>query len=140
MKTITARLISKDGCEFRLPISSCHLSEAIHAELECQVEEMAPDESDDADNNQHCVTISLTTRIHSSVLQKVIDFLKHFEEEEMTSIEPPFTTEDINEIVQEWYADFITKDVDHLFLLDIISAANFLVSMEMIPFNRSSAR
>ena len=127
----TVKLVSEDGCAFCIPISCCRLSEVIHSELECQ-EEASQDDSDEATRNQNnasqCITLSLTTsRIHSSTLRKVAEFLTHYEKEEMTSFEPPFDSEDIEEIVgQKWYANFIS--VEHSLLIDIISAANFLVS------------
>ena len=87
-------------------------------------------ESGNEDNNcSYIIVIPLTTRrIRSKTLQKVTDFMKYYDEEEMIPIFPPFTTENIEDIVQKWYADFISVGVDHSLLLDIISASNFLVS------------
>eukprot|EP00984_Skeletonema_dohrnii_P016076 scaffold7061_cov137-Skeletonema_dohrnii-CCMP3373.AAC.3 len=121
------KLISIEGDAFQIPISCCHLSEVINCELECHSSE-DEDASNDAQNGtDSCITLSLTaSKIHSSALRKVADFMMHFEEEEMTSFSPPFTTENIGEIVQQWYADFITSGVDHSLLTDIIAAANFL--------------
>ena len=127
--TTTAKLISKDGCEFCIPLSCCRLSEVItSSELECQEESSQEDGVEN--QNSSCITLSLTTsRIHSTTLRKVVEFLTHYEKEEMIPFEPPFDSEDINVIVkQKWYSDFITKDVDHSLLIDIISAANYLVS------------
>ena len=127
--TTTVKLISKDGCEFCIPLSCCRLSEVItSSELECQEESSQEDGVEN--QNSSCITLSLTTsRIHSTTLRKVVEFLTHYEKEEMIPFEPPFDCEDINVIVkQNWYSNFITKDVDHSLLIDIISAANFLVS------------
>lgn len=127
--TTTVKLISKDGCEFCIPLSCCRLSEVItSSELECQEESSQEDGVENQNNS--CITLSLTTsRIHSTTLRKVVDFLTHYEKEEMIPFEPPFDNEDIQEIVKpKWYSNFITKDVDHSLLIDIISAANFLVS------------
>ncbi|KAL7447306.1 hypothetical protein ACHAXM_010834 [Skeletonema potamos] len=123
----TVKLISKEGDAFEIPISCCRLSEVIDCELECHSSDEDKPNNDEQDENDSCVTLSLTaSRIHSPALRKVADFLMHFEVEEMTSFEPPFTSENIEEIVQKWFADFITEGVDHSLLLDIISAANFL--------------
>lgn len=130
--TTTVKLISKDGCEFCIPLSCCRLSEVItSSELECQEESSQEDGVENQNNS--CITLSLTTsRIHSTTLRKVVDFLTHYEKEEMIPFEPPFDSEDIKAIVkQTWYSDFITKDVDHSLLIDIISAANFLVSASL---------
>lgn len=123
----TVKLISKDGCEFCIPLSCCRLSEVItSSELECQEESSQEDGVENQNNSS--ITLSLTTsRIHSTTLRKVVEFLTHYEKEEMIPFEPPFDSEDINVIVkQTWYSNFITKDVDHSLLIDIISAANFL--------------
>lgn len=124
------KLISIEGDAFQIPISCCHLSEVINCELECHSSEDENGSSDEAQNGTDSfITLSLTaSKIHSSALRKVADFMMHFEEEEMTSFSPPFTTENLGEIVQQWYADFITSGVDHSLLTDIIAAANFLVS------------
>ncbi len=124
------KLISVEGDAFEIPLSCCHLSEVIHCELECHSSEDEDEPSNGAqDGTDSCITLSLTaSRIHSSALRKVADFMIHFGEEEMTPFSPPFTTENLAEIVQKWYADFITIGVDHSLLKDIIAAANFLVS------------
>ena len=131
--TTTVKLISKDGCEFCIPLSCCRLSEVItSSELECQ-EESSQEDGVENQNNSSCITLSLTTsRIYSTTLRKVVEFLTHYEKEEMIPFEPPFDSEDINVIVKpKWYSDFITKDVDHSLLIDVISAANFLVSRSL---------
>eukprot|EP00985_Skeletonema_marinoi_P001653 scaffold665_cov148-Skeletonema_marinoi.AAC.9 len=121
------KLISIEGDAFQIPISCCQ-SEVINCELECHSSEDENGSSDEAQNGTDSfITLSLTaSKIHSSALRKVADFMMHFEEEEMTSFSPPFTTENLGEIVQQWYADFITTGVDHSLLTDIIAAANFL--------------
>lgn len=126
----TVKLISVEGDAFEIPFSCCHLSEVINCELECHSSEDEDERNREVqDGTDSCITLSLTaSRIHSSALRKVTEFLIHFEEEEMFPFSPPFTTENLGEIVQKWYADFITTGVDHSLLTDIISAANFLVS------------
>lgn len=126
----TVKLISIEGDAFEVPFSCCHLSEVINCELECHSSEDEDEPNNEVQNGtDSCITLSLTaSRIHSSALRKVADFMIHFEEEAMTPFQPPFTTENLGEIVQKWYADFITIGVDHSLLTDIISAANFLVS------------
>ena len=126
----TVELISIEGDTFQIPFSCCRLSEVINCELECHSSDDGTEPSNEAQNgSKSCITLSLTaSRIHSPALQKVADFMIHYEEEAMTPFSPPFTTENLGEIVQKWYADFITIGVDHALLTDMISAANFLVS------------
>ncbi|KAL7496495.1 hypothetical protein ACHAWT_004716 [Skeletonema menzelii] len=123
----TVQLISVEGDAFQVPLSCCHLSEVIYCELECHSDDEDEPKNETQNGTNSCLTLSLTaSRIRSSALQKVTDFLIHFEEEEMIPFSPPFSTENLGEIVQKWYADFITLGVDHSLLTDIISAANFL--------------
>lgn len=126
----TVKVISKEGDAFHIPVSCCHLSEVINCELECHSSEDEDETNDEGQNaTDSCITLPLTARrIKSAALQKVADFMIHYDDEEMTPFEAPFMTENIEEIVQKWYADFITVGVEHSLLLDIISAANFLVS------------
>lgn len=126
----TVKLISVEGDAFEIPFSCCHSSEVIHCELECHSSEGEEESNNVAQNGADSyITLSMTAgRIHSSALRRVADFMIHFEEEEMSPISPPFATENLGEIVQKWYADFITIGVDHSLLKEIIAAANFLVS------------
>ena len=126
----TVELISIEGDTFQIPLSCCRSSEVINCELECHSSDDETEPNNEAQNGTNsCITLSLTaSRIHSSALQKVTDFMIHYEEEAMTPFSPPFATENLGEIVQKWYADFITTGVDHALLTDIISAADFLVS------------
>jgi len=123
----TVKLISVEGDAFEIPFSCCHLSEVINCELDCHSSEDEDESKNEADGTDSCITLSMTaSRIRSSALRKVTDFMIHFKEEEMTPISPPFATENLGEIVQTWYADFITIGVDHSLLTDLIAAANFL--------------
>mmetsp|Transcript_1074 Transcript_1074/g.2084 ORF Transcript_1074/g.2084 Transcript_1074/m.2084 type:complete len:187 (-) Transcript_1074:623-1183(-) len=77
------------------------------------------------------VIVTITDRLSPRILRKITQFLIHHATiEPMTPIEPPFPSEDIRDIVRPatWYADFITVDVDCDFLLEMVRAANFLVS------------
>ena len=125
MKTI--KLLGCDSDEYYIPLAATAISEVLHAEVECQV-----DDYDDSDDGDECVaTLSLicNKEITSAALSKVAAFLGHYVEEEMTPFEPPFISNRIFDIVKEqWYALFITANVNHSLLLEILAAANFLVS------------
>jgi len=62
--------------------------------------------------------------VSSTVLEKVIAFCTHFKEEPMTEIQTPLKSNQIDQLVQEWYADFVKVDKDLLFSL--VAAANYL--------------
>ena len=132
MKSV--KLLSDNGDAFFIPLAAARLSEVLGSEIECQND----DENSDSDGgvgleshetNDSCMTSTIAAnRVSSIVLRKVADFLTYYvTEEEMTNFEPPFATENICDIVQEWYAEFITVNVDRVLLLDLISVANFLV-------------
>jgi hypothetical protein len=152
MKTV--KLLSQSDEEFYIPLAATRLSEALNAEIECHYDEDDDDHSSTsgAGDEGHgsnvtdvvtvngckgkhfrgkcSATLSLTAneKVTSAALGKVADFLTHYETVEvMLSFEPPFTSEDIQDIVQQWYADFIS--VDKILLLDILAAANFLVRL-----------
>lgn len=149
MKTV--KLLSQSDEEFYIPLAATRLSEALNAEIECHYDEDDDDHSSTSGAGDEChgsdltdvvtgngckgkhfrgkcsATLSLTAneKVTSAALDKVADFLTHYETVEvMLSFEPPFTSEDIQDIVQQWYADFIS--VDKILLLDILAAANFL--------------
>jgi len=62
--------------------------------------------------------------VKTSILAKVIEFLTHYKEEEMTKIEKPLKSSNMNEVVQEWYADFVNIEQETFF--ELILAANFM--------------
>lgn len=127
MKTI--KLLGSDCEEFEIPLAATTISDVLLSEIECHEDDFGPD----GHNDDVCVaTLSLTCNklITPAALRKVAAFVTHYvTEEEMTPFEPPFTSENLDDIVKEqWYRDFITIGVDRMLLLDLIAAANFLVS------------
>ncbi|KAL7521111.1 hypothetical protein ACHAWX_005805 [Stephanocyclus meneghinianus] len=125
MKTI--KLLGSDCEEFEIPLAATTISDVLQSEIECHEDDFGPD----GHNDDVCVaTLSLTCNklITSAALRKVAAFVTHYvTEEEMTPFEPPFTSENLDDIVKEqWYRDFITIGVDRMLLLDLIAAANFL--------------
>lgn len=62
--------------------------------------------------------------VKASVLQKVIDFCTHYKEDPMNEIEKPLRSSVMNEVVQQWYADFVS--VEQVMLFELILAANYM--------------
>ena len=62
--------------------------------------------------------------VSSQVLEKVIAFCTHYREDAMTDIQTPLKSNQLDQLVQEWYADFVKVDKDLLFSL--VAAANFM--------------
>jgi S-phase kinase-associated protein 1 len=62
--------------------------------------------------------------VKASVLQKVIDFCTHHREDPMNDIQKPLKSSIMNEVVQQWYADFVS--VEQPMLFELILAANYM--------------
>ena len=75
------------------------------------------------DNEEDLTEIPLPN-VKSTVLQKVIEFCEHHKEEPMTEIEKPLKSQNMNEVVQKWYADFV--NVEQVLLFELILAANYM--------------
>ena len=62
----------------------------------------------------------------TNVLVKVIEYCQHYQNvEQMTPITTPIKSPKINEVVQQWYADFV-RDLEKEFLFELVTAANYL--------------
>jgi S-phase kinase-associated protein 1 len=69
-------------------------------------------------------------KVDSSCLQKVVEFLKHYDEEPLTEIKTPLEENTFDGVVkQTWYQDFV-KGVDQPMLFDLVTAANFMAIRE----------
>lgn len=104
-------LISQDGEQFVVPFDVATMSELVKTMFD-------PDQPEDE------VQEIPLPNIKTSILAKVIEFLTHYKVEPMTEIEKPLKSSNMNEVVQEWYADFVNVDQETLF--ELILAANFM--------------
>jgi S-phase kinase-associated protein 1 len=63
--------------------------------------------------------------VSADVLSKVIEYCTHYQQvEEMRTIQTPLSSNKMDELVQEWYADYVK--VDKQLLFDLVAAANFM--------------
>jgi S-phase kinase-associated protein 1 len=62
--------------------------------------------------------------VKTAILKKVIEFCEHYVTEPMSDIEKPLKSDNMTEVVQSFYANFINVDQETLF--DLILAANFM--------------
>lgn len=104
-------LVSQEGEQFEVSLNIATMSELVKTmfdteQLEDEVQEMP------------------LPNVKTSILSKVIEFLTHYKGEPMTEIEKPLKSSNMNEVVQEWYADFVNVDQEILF--ELILAANFM--------------
>jgi S-phase kinase-associated protein 1 len=62
--------------------------------------------------------------VKAQVLRKVIEFCDHHLQEPMTEIEKPLKSQNMADVVQKWYADFV--DLEQVLLFELILAANYM--------------
>lgn len=62
--------------------------------------------------------------VKSTILKKVIEFCEHHKQNPMQEIEKPLKSQNLADVVQKWYADFV--DVEQVFLFDLVLAANYM--------------
>eukprot|EP00578_Thalassiosira_sp_NH16_P015047 CAMPEP_0181110854 /NCGR_PEP_ID=MMETSP1071-20121207/18946_1 /TAXON_ID=35127 /ORGANISM="Thalassiosira sp., Strain NH16" /LENGTH=175 /DNA_ID=CAMNT_0023194673 /DNA_START=30 /DNA_END=554 /DNA_ORIENTATION=+ len=111
----TINLISRSGDPFELPYAAARLSQTVFHAQKC--------EEDDDDDLPEDVEI---VKVDSPCLEKVVDFLKHYQEEPLKEIKTPLDDNTFDGVVtQEWYRDFV-KGVDQPMLFDLVTAANFM--------------
>jgi S-phase kinase-associated protein 1 len=104
-------LVSTEGDKFEVPKNIAKQSKL--------VESMVDDDDDDDDDHEIPIV-----NVKNKVLVKVIAFMKHYDKEEMKEIEKPLTKNNIEELVQPFYADYVNVDQDALF--ELIMAANYM--------------
>lgn len=132
----TVKLVSKEGDTFEVPVEIAKLSNLVVTTLgeeeDCDDDyndyDATTNEEEDNDNNNAnnttVVEIPLPN-VKATVLAKVIEYCTHYKQvESMTPITTPLKSIHIEEIVQEWYADFV--NVDQTLLFELVTAANFM--------------
>lgn len=111
VSTPTIHLVSQEGDKFEVSLDIAKMSELVKTMFD-------PDQPEDE------VQEIPLPNVKTSILAKVIEFLTHYKGEQMTEIEKPLKSSNMNEYVQEWYADFVNVEQEILF--ELILAANFM--------------
>ena len=62
--------------------------------------------------------------VKKSILDKIIEFCKHIDENPPPEIEKPLRSNDLSGVVSAWYAKFV--DLEQEVLFELILAANFM--------------
>lgn len=112
-------LISKEGDRFPVPMTVANMSELVKS----MMDDNEDDDDDDGDENEKSTEIPLPN-VKSNVLQKVIEFCEQHLKEPMTEIEKPLKSQNMADVVQKWYADFV--DLEQVMLFELILAANYM--------------
>eukprot|EP00543_Licmophora_paradoxa_P014650 CAMPEP_0202457926 /NCGR_PEP_ID=MMETSP1360-20130828/17721_1 /ASSEMBLY_ACC=CAM_ASM_000848 /TAXON_ID=515479 /ORGANISM="Licmophora paradoxa, Strain CCMP2313" /LENGTH=167 /DNA_ID=CAMNT_0049078155 /DNA_START=27 /DNA_END=530 /DNA_ORIENTATION=+ len=107
----TVNLVSKEGDSFEVPVVVAKMSELVKS--------MMDEDADDED-----VTEIPLPNVKAAVLQKVIEFCEHHKKEPMTEIEKPLKSQNMADVVQKWFADYV--DVEQAVLFELILAANYM--------------
>lgn len=100
--------ISKEGDNFPVAKAVANMSELVKSMMD-----------DDEDEKE----IPLPN-VKAQVLRKVIEFCEHHLEEPMTEIEKPLKSQNMADVVQQWYASFV--DLEQVLLFELILAANYM--------------
>ena len=79
------------------------------------------DDSDDDEDNAKTVPLP---NVSSEILEKIVAYGKHYQEETMTPIQTPLKSARLEDLVQPWYVDFV--NVDEKTLFSLVSASNFM--------------
>ena len=105
------------------PYKAARLSQVVvDAQCEDDEENEKPDDVD-------------IVKVDSRCLEKVVEFLKHYDEEPLEEIKTPLEENTFDGVVkQKWYQDFV-KGVDQPMLFDLVTAANFMSIREFTFLN-----
>jgi S-phase kinase-associated protein 1 len=112
-------LVSKEGEIYEVPRAAASLSQLVKDTL--GNEEAEDDDDGVASGGNPDIPMP---NVSADVLRKVIEYCKHYQEEEMRPIQTPLTSNKLEEMVQQWYAEFVKVDKNLLF--DLVAAANFM--------------
>mmetsp|Transcript_53844 Transcript_53844/g.155464 ORF Transcript_53844/g.155464 Transcript_53844/m.155464 type:complete len:167 (-) Transcript_53844:8-508(-) len=107
-------LVSKEGDSFPVQPDVARMSELVKTMM---------DEEEDDDDDASSKEIPLPN-VKSQVLKKVIEFCEHYLQDPMTEIEKPLKSQNMADVVQKWYADFV--DLEQVLLFELILAANYM--------------
>jgi len=108
----TVVLVSKEGDKFPVPKPVANMSG------------LAKDTIDDDDDDDEEQEVPLPN-VKAEVLRKVIEYCEHYLKEKMTDIEKPLKSNNMSDVVQEWYANFVDSE-EHEMLFELILAANYM--------------
>jgi hypothetical protein len=88
-------------------------------------------ESDcDDDTNDKPTPVDIL-KVESDCLDKVVEFLNHYEKEPLEEIVTPLADNTFEGVVkQQWYREFV--NVDNPMLFDLVTAANFMAIREYV--------
>ena len=105
--------MSKEGDVYEVPVHVAKMSQLVAETFEGE---------EDEDNDE--ISDVPLPNVTAQVLEKVIEYCKHYQEEPMTPIQTPLKSSKLEDLVQQWYADYVKLSKNMLF--DLVAAANFM--------------
>ncbi len=72
-----------------------------------------------------------TNEVDGKTLEKIVEFLKHYENEKPKEIPKPLPSSDLKPFISEWDSEFIDK-LSLEAIIDLVNAANFLDIPELV--------
>ena len=106
--TSTIKLKSSDGKEIEISKKAANKSGLLKGIIE-----------DFPDNTEIPVN-----QVNSSILEKVKEYLVHYQDEEPSGVEVPLKSMDFKECVSEWDYNYLGEDIDLIF--NLINASNYM--------------
>ena len=114
-RTHAFRQMSNEDTPFEVSMKVARMSKLVESTFD--------EDSDDEDETE--VKEIPLPNVSGDVLKKVIEYCNYYQnEEEMTPIQTPLKSCELDELVQAWYANFV--QVDQQMLFDLVAAANFM--------------
>lgn len=105
-------LISSDGFKFKIPKNIACISRMIEVMIES--DENCEDEDEE---------IPLPN-VDKTCLEKIIEFMYYHKNDPVKNIEKPLRSNNLKDLIQEFYCNFL--EIDEEFLFRLINSANYL--------------
>lgn len=81
---------------------------------------------DDSDDPAEAIPVNM----EQEEFEKIMEFARHLQDEELPKIEKPLLTNDLSEVVPEWYANYVRDLNESIF--SVILSANYLNFTELL--------
>jgi S-phase kinase-associated protein 1 len=109
--------VSQEGTVYEVPWNVASMSGLVRETVSGDV--------DDSDNTDPIIPEVPLPEVSADVLEKVIEYCRYYQENDrMIPIERPLRSCIIEELVQEWYANFVK--IDNKQVQALLSAAHFM--------------
>jgi len=105
-------LQTNDGKDMKVNLDDIIVSKLIRTMVDCMVD------------STDTIEIPLPN-VSQKVLLKVLEFTKHYKENPMKQLMKPLPSDDLSQVVDVWYVEFISG-LEEDMLYEVISASNYM--------------